>query len=603
MSLRTAGMKVVIDGEKEFKQAMTDLNNGSRVLASEMKKLQAEYKGNTDSVEYLTKKGDVLERELLNQKEKVERLRKELEQAAKTYGEGSEQAMKYQAQLNNAETAQINLEHAIRENTEAIDGQGNVWNKVSGMMEEVAGKLGIRIPDGAKKALSGMEGLSAGTVAAMTAAAAAIAVVVKAVAELHEMTVQAAADVDEIATKSMTSGLSTRTLQELKYAENLIDVSVDTISGSLTKLTANMADANSGSEQMAEKFAELGVSITDTAIGQLRSAEDVFYDVIDALGGIQNQTERDAAAMDLLGKSAQELNPLIIQGSNTLKDFAKEAEATGYVLEESQIKKLGEVDDAYQRMQLQMEATKKQMAADFAPASEAAMELFTKVVKTAAAALEKSGIIENLASIIKSLMSIFETGGSILKAIPGFGMVLDALKLKLEVVSVVMATIADAANVVAGLLTLDFGRVKQGLGMDAKNGNYSNLQQLDISWLGATSRTMDAKINGYRGNGGEDMSQYGFDASSGRYYDLQTGNYVFGHNAGGSSNWRGGLTELGEAGPEMAILPQGTQILTAQETERFGGDTFNFNINVDDLADLQALITWAKMARVTQRMR
>ena len=162
MALRTAGMKVVIDGEKEYKQALTDLNNGNRVLASEMKKLQAEYKGNTDSVEFLTKKGDILERELLNQKEKVETLRQALDQAAKTYGEGSTQAMKYQTQLNSAEAAQYDLEHAIRENTEAIDGQGNVWNKVGGMMEEVAGKLGIRIPDGAKKALSGMEGLSAG---------------------------------------------------------------------------------------------------------------------------------------------------------------------------------------------------------------------------------------------------------------------------------------------------------------------------------------------------------------------------------------------------------------------------------------------------------
>lgn len=598
MALRTAGMKVVIDGEKEYKQALTDLNNGNRVLASEMKKLQAEYKGNTDSVEFLTKKGDVLERELLNQKEKVETLRQALDQAAKKYGEGSTQAMKYQAELNNAEAAQYDLEHAIQENTEAIDGQGSVWNKVGGMMEEVAGKLGIKIPDGAKKALSGMKGLSSGTVAAMTAAAAAIALVAKAVSELHEMTLQAAADVDEIATQSMTTGLSTRTIQELKYAENMIDVSVDTISGSMTKLTKSMADANSGSEAMAEKFEELGVSITDTATGQLRSAEDVFYDVIDALGGIENQTERDAAAMELLGKSAQELNPLIIQGSGALKDFAKEAEATGYVLDESQIEKLAAVDDAYQRMQLQMEATKKQMAADFAPASEAAMELFTKVVKAASDALEKSGMIENLASIIKSLLSILETGGSILKGIPGFGSALDSLRAMLQGVAIVMATIADTANVVAGLLTLDFSRVKQGLGMDAKNGNYSNLQQIN-----GTAKNMEAVRNGYRGNGGEDMSKYGYDAASGRYYDLTTGNYIFGHNAGGSSNWRGGPTELGEAGPETAILPQGTRILTAQETENLGGDTYNFNINVDDLADLQALILWAKSARVTKRMR
>ena len=598
MATRKLGAKVELSGEKEYKQALTDLNNGNRVLASEMKKLQAEYKGNSDSVEFLTKKGDILDRQLSGQKEKVETLRQALENAAKTYGEGSDQAMKYQAKLNDAEAAQYELQHAIEENNEAIKSQGSAWDQVGGMMEEIAGKLGVKIPDGAKKALSGMQGMSAGTVAAMTAAAAAITALYEGVKALHEMTVQSAADVDELITKSMTTGLSTKTLQQLKYSENLIDVSVDTISGSLTKLTQNMSAADAGSEAMAQKFAELGVSITDTSTGQLRDAEEVFYDIIDALGGMENQTERDAAAMGVLGKSAQELNPLILQGSGALKDFAKEAEATGYVLDESQIEKLAAVDDAYQRMQLRMEATKKQMSADFAPASEAAMELFTKVVKAASDTLEKSGMIENLASIIKSLLSILETGGSILKGIPGFGNALDGLRAMLQGVAIVMATIADTANVVAGLLTLDFGRVKQGLGMDAKNGNYSNLQQIN-----GTAKTMEAVRNGYRGNGGEDMSKYGYDAASGRYYDLTTGNYIFGHNAGGSSNWRGGLTELGEAGPETAILPQGTRILTAQETENLGGDTYNFNINVDDLADLQALILWAKSARVTKRMR
>ena len=84
---------------------------------------------------------------------------------------------------------------------------------------------------------------------------------------------------------------------------------------------------------MAKKFADLGVSITDTSTGQLRDAEEVFYDIIDALGGMENQTERDAAAMGVLGKSAQELNPLILQGSGALQELAKEAEAAGYVLD------------------------------------------------------------------------------------------------------------------------------------------------------------------------------------------------------------------------------------------------------------------------------
>ena len=580
MATRTAGAKVVLDGENEYKQALTSLNDGNRVLASEMKKLQAEYKGNSDSVEFLTKKGDLLNRQLLDQKEKVDVMRQALEHAAKKYGEGSAEAMKWQTELNNAEAAQYNLQHAIEENNQAIENQGNVWGQVGGIMEDLAGKMGIKIPDGAKKALSGMEGMSAGTVAAMTAAVTAVAALVKAVTELHEMTIQTAADVDELVTNSMTTGIGTQTLQELQYAEELIDVSVDTISGSLTRLTRNMADANSGSEEMAAKFAALGVSITDATTGQLRPAEEVFYELVDALGNIQNQTERDAAAMDIMGKSAQELNPLIMQGSKALKDYAAEAKATGYILDESQIKKLAEVDDSYQRVQLTMEALKKQMSADFAPASKAAMDLFSSMVTKAGAALEKSGLITNLASIISSLVDILETGADIASGIPGFNDQLSLLKVTLGAVAQFVALIADAADVVGGLFQVITGsgggrmagleRIGNAMGFGKSSGTLSNWQSVYMQQSGTYDQYQEFHAN-MRGESTHDG--LGFDTATGQYYDLKTGNYVYGHNAGGTENWRGGLTWVGEAGPELALLPKGTQISSNQESRQMMRNT------------------------------
>lgn len=609
MATRTAGAKVVLDGENEYKQALTSLNDGNRVLASEMKKLQAEYKGNSDSVEFLTKKGDLLNRQLLDQKEKVEVMRQALENAAKKYGEGSAQAMKWQTELNNAEAAQYNLQHAIEENNQAIENQGNVWGQVGGIMEDLAGKMGIKIPDGAKKALSGMEGMSAGTVAAMTAAVTAVAALVKAVTELHEMTIQTAADVDELVTNSMTTGIATKTLQEMKYAEELIDVSVDTISGSLTRLTRNMADANSGSEEMAAKFAALGMSITDTTTGQLRPAEDVFYELIDALGNIQNQTERDAAAMDILGKSAQELNPLILQGSKAMKNLANEAAAAGYVLDESQIKKLAEVDDSYQRVQLTMEALRKQMSADFAPASKEAMDLFSNLVTKAGAALERSGLITNLASIISSLVDILETGADIASGIPGFNNQLSVLKVTLGAVAQFVALIADAADVVGGLFQVITGsgggrmagleRIGNAMGFGKSSGTLSNWQSVYMQQSGTYDQYQEFHAN-MRGESTHDG--LGFDTATGQYYDLKTGNYVYGHNAGGTENWRGGLTWVGEAGPELALLPKGTQISSNQES-RTGGDTFYITIDAKNVQEFNDIIRMAKEAPALRQKR
>ena len=595
---RKLGARVEIDGETEYKEAIKNLNAANQVLSTEMRKLQAEYKGNTESTEYLTKAGELLERELLAQQEKVETIRQRLAEVAKKDGEAATSTMQLQAALNRAETAEINLQHAIDENNAALAAQGNTMTGLGDTVDQLGEKFGIHLPDQLKTALNGVEGFSAGAVAAMAAAAAGVAALVAVFKELNEITLQVAADADEYLTQSAITSVPTELLQAWDYAAQFVDVSADTITGSMTKITRAMGDAAGGSEEAQKKFADLGVSITD-ADGQLRSAQEVFYDVVDALGEIDNQTERDAAAMALMGKSAQELNPLINAGSAALEEYAKQAQKVGYILSEDELKALGEVDDAYQEMQLTIDALKKQLAVDFAPASKAAMELFSDVVKKAGEFLERSGLIENLASMFTSLIDILETLGEFVSALPSVGQGLDGMNTVLKEVASTFALIADTIKAIVGLMPTMWGSgmLKQALGFDAKNGNYSNLQRIN-----GTAATMEAQRNGYRGNGGEDMSGYGYDPSSGMYYDLTTGNYIFGHNATGNDNWRGGLTWVGENGPELVSLPTGSSIRNAQDS-RMGGDTFYITIDAASVKEFNDIVEMAQSARVRQRMR
>ena len=107
MATRTVKARVELDGEKEYKQALSELNAGNRTLGSEMRKLQAEYKGNTESVEFLTKKGELLERQLLQQKDKVETLRKAVQDSAEKFGESDKRTQEWIKDLNNAEAAEF----------------------------------------------------------------------------------------------------------------------------------------------------------------------------------------------------------------------------------------------------------------------------------------------------------------------------------------------------------------------------------------------------------------------------------------------------------------------------------------------------------------
>lgn len=142
------------------------------------------------------------------------------------------------------------------------------------------------------------------------------------VAGLGAMTYKAASAADEFNTLSKVTGIGTSDLQMYALAAEQVDVSVETIAKANTKLKKTMSSASSGTGDAAEAFRTLGVEVTNSD-GTLRDSNEVFNEVIAALGGIENETERDAMAMTLMGKSASELNPLIEDGGETYERVAK----------------------------------------------------------------------------------------------------------------------------------------------------------------------------------------------------------------------------------------------------------------------------------------
>ena len=105
---------------------------------------------------------------------------------------------------------------------------------------------------------------------------------------------------------------------KFQYASDLIDVSMETLTGTMSRMIRTMNTARQGNKQAQEAFDQLGIAITD-ANGQLRDGETVFNETIKALGNIANETERDAIAMQIFGRSARDLNPLIKGGADRLR--------------------------------------------------------------------------------------------------------------------------------------------------------------------------------------------------------------------------------------------------------------------------------------------
>ena len=546
MAKRTLEVEMKITREAQYKNALEEIRRGTSVLNSELSKVNAQYALNSNSMEALTAKSDVLQRKLYSQKDEVVKLKEAVAEFSEKYGEADERTQEFVKKLNQAEAAVYRTENAIEQNRQAMAKLNDTSKGAGDSVEELAKKFGITLPDGLTKSINSMGSFSGKTVAAMGAAAAAVAVLVKAEKQLMDMTIQASASADELLTQSMISGIDSGKLQQLHYASELIDVSTETIVDSQTKLIRSMNDARDGSSDAAKAFQKLGISVTDSS-DQLRDADTVFYEVIDALGQVENGTERDAAAMDILGKGARELNPLIVQGSDALKGLAADAEKTGYVLRTDQVEALGKVDDAYQRLQLSQEAVRNQLAAQFAPSAESVLTKFAELIQDAGDAMEKSGIGKNLGVILDSTITILTPLGKLAVEI------LPLLGAALKPVAGLIAWIADAADVVTGLLTLDFDRISVALGYGQSSGRQSNLQK----WMSDGTSVYD-----------EDLGAW-------------VGNYTPSFNASGNENFRGGVTRVGENGPETVILPAGSRIMSNQETRETTGGVYIGTVVID----------------------
>ena len=135
------GLKIGLEGEKEFKKALSDINQSFKVLGSEMKLATSQFDKNEKSVESLASRNTVLNKEIEAQKQKIETLRAALQNAAESFGENDRRTQAWQIQLNNAEAALNDMERELADNAEQADKMGEELEDSGDAAEESSGKF------------------------------------------------------------------------------------------------------------------------------------------------------------------------------------------------------------------------------------------------------------------------------------------------------------------------------------------------------------------------------------------------------------------------------------------------------------------------------
>lgn len=392
----------------ELKKSMQDAQRQVRLANAEFKAAAAGMDNWRLSSDGLTAKITQLKTVLTSQKTVLEALKQQYAAVAAEQGEDSKAAQELAIKIANQQAAVNSTEKSLKDYDKQLKDVGEAEKlaaKNGKSVEENLKSLGNEAEDTGKKVEKSSEGFTVLKGAMADLVSKGIQFAASAMKELAKETWESvkasAAFADEINTLSAQTGLSTETLQEYKYMEDLIDVSTDTLTGSMAKLIRNMANAQKGTGDAAAAFEALGISVTDSN-GELRNNQDVFNEAIDALGRMENETQRDAYAMQIFGKSAQDLNPLITAGSEKIAALAQEAHDMGYVLDSETLDGLNNTQDALDRLSKVAEGAKNSIVAGLGPVVSSVFEPLAGAVADLPAALKSgdfSGIFETFKGI------------------------------------------------------------------------------------------------------------------------------------------------------------------------------------------------------------
>lgn len=424
------GLKIGLEGEKEFKKALSDINSSFKVLGSEMKLVESQFGKNDTSVQALTARNTVLNKEIEAQKQKIETLRSALENAASSFGENDKRTQAWQIQLNNAEAALNNMEREVSDNEKAIDAMSDEM----GDAETAADKLGDEVEEtgkqsdeaGGKFEKFGSVMKSVGKALAVTMAAigtAAVAVGKK----LWDMANDVAEAGDAIDKTSQKIGISAESYQEWDYVFQRCGADVNNLQTGMKKLSGVITDAAGGSDSAAQKLSAVGLSIEDL---NGKSQDEQLSIVISALQDMESGAARTAAANDLLGKSAVDMAAVLNMSAEETEALKQEAQDYGMVISNEAVAASAAFEDSLTRMQGTIGGLKNRMVGELLPGITEILDGLSDLVAGNEKAGEKitngvTAVIETVTEMIPQAVelisliaaAILESAPSIIQAL------------------------------------------------------------------------------------------------------------------------------------------------------------------------------------------
>jgi len=413
------GLKIGVEGEKEFKNSLREINRDFKVLGSEMKLVTSQFDKQDKSIQAVTARNEVLNKEIEAQKNKVSTLESALKNAAESFGENDKRTKAWQIQLNNANADLNKMERELDENNKALDEASDGFDEAG----TEADKFGDEIKDSAKDTDDAggkfeklgyvLKGVAAGIGVAMAAIG---TTAVTAGKKLFDMANDAAAAGDEIDKASQRIGLSRQGYQEWDYVLSQNGASISSLENGMKKLNNTVDDAVNGSTSATDKFQRLGISMEDL---QGKTREEIFEMTVKGLQGISDEGEKAAIANDLLGNSSVELAALLNQTAESTEDLKNKASELGLVMSDESVDAAVNYTDAMDNLTRSFAGVKNNITSQLLPGFTMVLDGLTGLITGQEGAAEqlKEGAKETVAQIAIILPQILEVVTGLISAV------------------------------------------------------------------------------------------------------------------------------------------------------------------------------------------
>lgn len=562
MADRVKGIVIEIGGDTTpLTKSLADVNGSLKSTQAELNDVNRLLKLDPTNTELLAQKQKLLSRQTTDTASKLSTLRSAQDQLQKKFEDGAEATEEEKTQMDRlareivATSNQMTSLAAETEKTNAaMEDGGEKTGLVSGAMEALKEKVTGALPEGLQGLAGGMDGASKSGLAL-------VGTMASVVAGLAKMTLETAETAKEIDIMSQRMGMTVEEYQEWDYVLKRVGTSAEEAQGDLSALAEKAKDAATGSGEAAELFAELGVQVKNSK-GEFKSQNELFEQVIYRLQGVTDATRRNAIASALLSTTGENLVPVLNMTSQELATLKQEAQDTGAVMDEETIGKFQQLNDAMASFKQSGDTVKNNLAVVLLPILTKLFEVIASIPAPVLEIVLKIGMV--VTTVVLAVKAVKEMTGALGAAGNAIGKLKDwfnALNPTMAKTVLIVASIVTALIAVLGLIALIQGK------------NLDNL-----SSIGKMQGDVQSNIT-------SGLPRY----------------------AGGTPYHQGGWALVGERGPELVKLPQGTSVTPAAQTKATlagaGGDTFYVTIDAKNVREFNDIVRMAKTARQQRRAR